>query len=420
METWGVTQECSRNFFMINRDDLRFVRRAMQKGWITGEKIFECVEIVRTGRSSLSLRDLLLQLGYLNSQQVQNVDIDLTPTEEMENPLLVGEQRIASYELLEKIGEGAMGVVYRARHIESHKIVAVKLLNEEFAHDQTFVTRFLREAKNAAKLKNHENIVQAYDFGQDQGRYYFAMELIRGRSLAEILWQKKQLEERTALTIARQIARALQQAHKFSIIHRDIKPENIMISQEGIVKLCDLGLAKDTTQDLYRTSDGITLGTACYVSPEQALGRRNIDIRSDIYSLGITLYQMLTGELPFDENIDSIKTAQHHIHEEVPPIQLKNPRLSPGVIHLVHKMTAKNPDERHNNPADLIQEIDSLLSQNNPNPSPPISPRVTTQLKVLSKKKPNFSILGTWLYWVVGAMMIFLSFFWFWLWWSRQ
>lgn len=404
---------------MINREDLRFVRQAMQKGWITGEKIFECVEMIRTGLSSLGLRDLLVQKGYLTIQQLHDLEIELTPTEEMENPVTPGGiQRVASYELLEQIGEGAMGIVYRARHVENHKIVALKLLNQEFAHDQNFVSRFLREAKNAAKLKNHENIVQAYDFGEDHGHYYFAMELVRGRSLAEILWQKKRLEERTALTIARQIARALQQAHKVSIVHRDIKPENIMISQEGVVKLCDLGLAKDTTQDLYRTSDGITLGTACYVSPEQASGRRNLDIRADIYSLGITLYQMLTGELPFDESSTNMKTAQRHIHEEVPPIQLKNPHLSPGVIHLVHKMTAKNPDERHANPADLIQEMDALLHQNNTN-TPPSFPRVTTQLRALSKKK-NKGNWEAWLYWIVGGMLLFLSIFWLWIWWNQH
>jgi serine/threonine-protein kinase len=194
------------------------------------------------------------------------------------------------------------------------------------------------------------------------------MEFVDGRSLAEILYGRGKLEERTACHITRQVAKALSHAHRFSIVHRDIKPENIMISKDGLVKLCDLGLAKDLSLD-FQQWGGITLGTVYYASPEQASGRKDlVDIRSDIYSLGISFYHMLAGKPPFnDSNIR--KVADSHIHEELPSILQQVPEISPDTVKLLKKMTAKKIQERHQTPEELIEELDCALHGRNP-PNP--------------------------------------------------
>ncbi len=407
---------------MVNRDELRLVRRAVEHGWITGEKIYECIEGLAAEQPGVTLPDILLRKGYLTWKQLKAIEIEIEPKQEIDSSSPGTGKNVGHYELLERIGEGAMGTIYKARHNKTHRIVALKVLNEDLAKDQEFVSRFFREARNSGKLKNHDNIVQAYDWGEHEGQYYFAMELVKGRSLAEILWQKKKLEEYTALTITRQVARALQHAHKFAIIHRDIKPENILISQEGVVKLCDLGLAKDLLQDCYRTNDGVTLGTASYVSPEQASCEKNIDIRADIYSLGITLYQMLTGELPFDEG-NSYQISQQHIHKELPPIQNKNPKLSTGVIRLVHKMTAKKPENRYHDPEELLHELDSLLSSPIPGSDKTVSkqrPPTRMQMQMLSTKKNKPQILWIILYITIGISAIVLALLWAWIWFGKK
>ncbi len=396
---------------MIDRKELRFIRRAIEKGWISGEKVFEYLESMRAQNIlHVSLRDVLLQRGELSWKQLREIEAELTPKAESEAHEGTG-QKISYYEVLEQIGEGAMGSVYRARNTLTNRTVALKLLDPELARDPQFVERFLREAKNAAKLKQHENIVEAYDFGEEAGQYYFVMEFIKGRSLAEILLQKNKLEEHTALTITRQVARALQHANRFSIIHRDIKPENILISQDGVVKLCDLGLAKDTSQDCYKTSDGVSLGTASYIAPEQASASKNLDIRVDIYSLGITLYQMLTGELPFD-GPNSRKIANQHISRELPPLEKKNPHLSSNVIRLVQKMTAKKPGDRYQNPDALLHDLEQLLY--GPAPEKKVrKPGVTpTQLRVLTRKKTSWLSSTKWLYVGIVVMSLVLILLW--------
>ena len=241
---------------MINNNELRFARRVVYKGWISGEKILECIDEIRSAAlaQDKTLMDLLVEKGYLSRKKIRQVQQELEQTDGIKAS---GESApdgrpVGRYRITQKIGEGAMGVVYQATNSSNNRIVALKLLDKELSEDPEFIARFLREARNAAKLKKHENIVEAYDFGQADGRYYFAMEFVNGRSLAEILFCQGLLSERTALSITRQLTRALSHANNFSIIHRDIKPENIIISQDGIVKLCDLGLAKDLSRDFFQ------------------------------------------------------------------------------------------------------------------------------------------------------------------------
>ena len=269
------------------------------------------------------------------------------------------EQRIAGYRLCEKIGEGAMGSVYLAKAIANNKEVALKVLSPDLAQDPMFVARFLREATNATKLKKHPNIVEAYDWGQYNQTYYFAMEYVRGKSLAMLLLEQGKLSERMALFIAIKIAYALNHANKYSIVHRDIKPENVLISLDGAIKLCDLGLAKDLTWDGSLSREGVMLGTACYAAPEQIMGKLEVDSRADIYALGITLYHMLTGQSPLDGKKPHELAMLYAANKPAFNVAA-NKDLSAPIVKVLQKMTAVNPDQRYKDTKALLEDLEGL------------------------------------------------------------
>lgn len=269
------------------------------------------------------------------------------------------EKRIAGYRLCEKLGEGAMGSVYLAKAIANDKEVALKVLSPDLAKDPMFVARFLREATNATKLKKHPNIVEAYDWGQYNQTYYFAMEYVRGKSLATLLLEQGKLSERMALFIAIKIAYALNHANKYSIVHRDIKPENVLISLDGAIKLCDLGLAKDLTWDGSLSREGVMLGTACYAAPEQIMGKLEVDSRADIYALGITLYHMLTGESPLDGKKPHELALLYATNKPAFNVAA-NKNLSAPVVKVLQKMTAVDPNHRYKDTKDLLDDLEGL------------------------------------------------------------
>lgn len=361
---------------IIQRDELTFARRAVRQGLVSGEQMLECIKFLRNSKNS-SLKDILLRTGYANKEAIEKIERSFA-TKELEK-IEEGKTILGSYLLLKKLGEGAMGCVYKAQHTKSKRIVALKILDQELAEDHGFISRFLREAKNAAKLKKHPNIVEAYDIGEYKGKFYFAMEFVDGCSLAQIIYSKGKVTQKQALIICRQIASALEHADRFSIVHRDVKPENILYSPEGVVKLCDLGLAKDLSQDIYHSA-GITLGTACYASPEQSSGNKNVDIRTDIYSLGVCLYQMLTAKLPVNGRF----TIDAHLG------------ISEQTISLLHKMTAQNREDRYQSPGELLRDITNILQGKPVKFSESTMGEVTEQDPyrksqiVLTKKKRNF------------------------------
>jgi len=281
--------------------------------------------------------------------------------------------RIGGYEILAKLGEGGMGAVYKARQLSMQRFVALKILRPVFARDAEFLQRFVREARASAKL-NHPNIMQGIDVGQDGDHHYFAMEYVEGLPVGKILSREGPMPEKRALDMVAQIAKGLEHAWKHNIIHRDIKPENIMITAKGEAKLCDLGLARGTGQDAAITQTGSIVGTPHYISPEQARGETRIDTRSDIYSLGVTLYNMLTGEAPFDGDTSAVVMAKH-INEPVPDPRRLRAELSPAVAALVATMMAKSPPDRPADPTVLLEQIDLVLrgqmpTRTAPSPSP--------------------------------------------------
>lgn len=276
------------------------------------------------------------------------------------------EQGIPGYKIEGILGTGAMAIVFRGRQTSLNRIVAIKVLRSRLAKNDHYVRRFHIEGRSAAKL-NHHNIVSAIDVGRAGDYHYFVMEYVEGDTIDADLKQGKIFEEKEALNIIIQVARALNHAHEHWIIHRDIKPKNIMITKEGIVKLADLGLARELTDIVaIEAEEGQVWGTPYYIAPEQIRGKRDIDGRADIYSLGATLYHMATGRVPFHhENKREIMNM--HLHTRLTPPDHINRKLSIGISEMVEIMMKKNPEDRYQNVKILIDDIESIMKG-----SPPI------------------------------------------------
>jgi len=266
---------------------------------------------------------------------------------------------LAGYEIVERLGQGGMGTVYKARDTIMGRWIAVKLLAPFLADDKEYVKRFFIEARNAQKL-HHPNIVAAYDAGVAGEHKFFIMEFVDGPSLEKAIHSKGVLPEHTAMEITRQVAQALDYAWAHKIIHRDIKPQNIILSGGRTVKLCDLGLSKDVTSDISLTMTGSVNCSPPYASPEQAQGLKDVDVRSDMYSLGVTLYQMCCGELPFKGHSPGQFLIQH-VTEKPPNPLVKNPRLSPQIAKLILRLLEKDPAARPW-PGELAKALTKFLN----------------------------------------------------------
>lgn len=261
------------------------------------------------------------------------------------------------YEILEVVGSGGMAIVYKAKCRLLGRYVAVKMLREELQSDKDFVERFKAEARSAASL-NHPNVVSVYDVGTDGDREYFVMEYIDGITLKEII-DTKQLGWKTACSYAVQIAGAIDHAHKKNIVHRDIKPHNIMITKDNVVKVTDFGIARAVTSSTIVRA-GNVIGSVHYFSPEQACGGA-VDFKSDIYSMGVVLYEMLTGKVPFDAE-NPVAIAKMHVdNEALPPVELNN-EIPETVSDIVLKAMAKQPAKRYQTPAAMATDLKQVIS----------------------------------------------------------
>lgn len=271
---------------------------------------------------------------------------------------MVGKMLGNRYEILEKIGEGGMSIVYRAQCHILNRIVAVKVLKEEYSNDEEFLRKFKNEALSVAKL-NHANIINVFDVGQDGEISYIVMEYVEGKNLKEVLRFQRKFPTSKVLDIARQIAMALEEAHQKKIVHRDIKAQNIMLTFKGVVKVGDFGIAKAVSNSTV-TASGAIMGSVHYFSPEQARGGY-IDERSDLYSLGIIMYEMATGRLPFDGD-SPVNIALKHIQD---PLRFwDTDEISSDCKDMIIKLTQKNPDRRYASASALIKDIDRLQRGN--------------------------------------------------------
>ena len=259
------------------------------------------------------------------------------------------------YEILEQIGTGGMSDVYRAKCHKLNRFVAIKVLKKEYSEDKTFVSKFRAEAQAAAGL-THPNIVNVYDVGDENGIYYIVMELVEGITLKKYIEKKGKIPYKEAVSIAIQVAKGMQAAHSHHIVHRDIKPQNIIISRDGKVKVTDFGIAKAASSSTITSS---TMGSVHYISPEQARGGYS-DERSDIYSFGITLFEMLTGTVPFDGD-STVSVAVQHIQEEIPKPSTVADGIPVSIDMIVLKCTQKKTERRYQDAAELIADLKKSL-----------------------------------------------------------
>jgi serine/threonine-protein kinase len=289
-------------------------------------------------------------------------------------------RRFGAYEVLEELGSGGMGKVYRAKNVTLERLVALKTLAPHLSADQGFVQRFLKEARVAARL-NHPNIVQTYDFGCVEGVYYLAMEYVDGHSLRTYL-KRGRFSERDALQVIRYAVRALAVAHEAGIVHRDIKPDNLMLTAKGELKVVDMGIAKRLDEEAGSglTQTGQAVGTPQYISPEQIRSLKDIDARADIYSLGATMYHLVTGHPPFKGSSGALVMTMHLTHP-LPDPRKYEPSLSEGLCRVLRKMMAKEREERYQDVYALDNDLYRLQMGELPEAEEPSTSGIETMVE---------------------------------------
>jgi eukaryotic-like serine/threonine-protein kinase len=270
---------------------------------------------------------------------------------------MIGTVLSGRYRLEAKLGSGGMSTVYLARDTTLDRSVAVKVMHREMSEQEDQLERFRQEARAVAKL-SHPNVVTVIDAGEDGGHPYIVFEYVEGETLKQRIARVGTLDTQEALAYAIEIARGLTVAHARKMVHRDIKPQNVLIDNEGRAKLTDFGISRQLEQD-GMTATGRVLGTTDYVAPEQAMGR-GVDQRSDIYSLGVVLYEMLTGQVPFQAD-SQVGVAMKHVNEELPDVQLRRPEISAATALVVERATAKDPARRYQEVGEMIDDLSTAL-----------------------------------------------------------
>ena len=304
------------------------------------------------------------------------------------------------YELIEPIGGGGMALVHRAMDHQTDTMVAVKILRSDLAESEEFVERFKREA-HASTTLDHPNIVKAYDVGCDKGDHYIVMEYVNGKTLKRLITEKKHLDVDMTLKIGMQIAHALAHAHDSHIVHRDVKPQNILVEESGVIKVADFGIARGAASTTVTTMAGSgVMGSVHYFSPEQARGR-HMDHRTDIYALGIVLYEMITGHLPF-EGESAVEVAIKHIQEDVRVPERYARQVPVALRDVIHKATRRKKEERYQDINCMIADLEAALENpyqhlkgrrengiSGTRVLQSITPAGAKKWEILSKKKPS-------------------------------
>jgi predicted Ser/Thr protein kinase len=294
-------------------------------------------------------------------------------------------EKIGHYTIVSELGRGGMGVVYKAHEESLNRSVAIKVLGDHLASDEQFLSRFLREARAAGAL-SHPNVIPIYFIGEDNGRHFFAMEYVSGRSVMAMIRQEGKINNPRAAQIVLQAAQGLSAAHEKGIIHRDIKPANLMVDERGVVKIADFGIALAAEAQARLTATGTLMGTPGYLSPEQCLNEV-VDHRADIYALGVTYFEMLTGKLPF--NAESPLALLRQILQENPPdVTQLNPEVDEESRRILMKMIARNRDERYQSCNELIADLDEYLAKHNVR-------SVTANLGARSQAAPGAAAVAT-------------------------
>src|SRR6516164_5665665 len=337
---------------------MSFGQAAVSLGLVTEADVRECTLVQQKMREmgvDEPLGEIMIKKGRLTAPQHQQIlkklGIHVSP--------------IPGYSILAKIGQGGMGTVYKAIQTSVNRTVAIKIMSAQATSEPTYVARFLKEAEAAGHL-NHKNLISAIDAGAAGGYYYFVMEYVTGKSCRDLVNANGPLDEKSALRVALQMADVLDHIHQHKMVHRDIKPENILLTSDLTVKLCDLGLAKSTmATDQSLTQEGLTVGTPYFMSPEQIRGEKDVDIRADLYSLGATLYFLVSQRHPF-EGKSAADTMSMHLKQAVPDVRKFAPKTSEDFAHVLHKLMAKNRAERYQTPVDLAEDLKTVEEGNAP------------------------------------------------------
>jgi len=364
---------------MAREEDLELARALLEAGILQPEKIDQALKFVDQ-REVLgirkSLREVLIELGFVTEKQLEDLEnagagapSDQDQVEErpqrspgVSEPAAADSNIVGGFRLVRPVGQGALGTVWEAEQLSLGKRVAVKILRPDLAQDKQLVERFVREAQAAAKLV-HPNIVQAIDAGEDNGTYFFAMEFVEGRNLKDILARHGKLSEAMVLNVARAVAEGLAAAASQGFVHGDIKPANLMLTPDGQLKIADFGLARPFSQ-----SRPIG-GTPHYMAPEAVTGEGPVDIRSDLYSLGATMFHLLTGRPPFEgQSVKDILKA--HLVQPVPDPRSSRPDISVRTAQIVKKLLAKDPSKRPQSPQVLLDMLARVSSKGTPSKEP--------------------------------------------------
>jgi len=338
--------------------EIRFEQHIVDRGLATEAELKEARRLLNEAEEKgqkLSLPEALVRAGALTKNQALRVLASLK--EETASPTV----QIPGVQLIERIGRGSQAIVYKGRQVSVDRIVAVKILLSKAARDPDSRRRFVQEARSAAQL-SHNNIVQAIDAGESDGYSYFIQEFVDGTTVFDVLkgLGGRPMEEAEALRIITQIAEALAHAHSRGFIHRDVKPKNIMLTKEGVAKLADMGLARQAADaDAALEEIGKAFGTPYYIAPEQVRGDPRIDFRADIYSLGATLYEMVTGRPPFTAQTPQ-QIMQKHVTANLTPPDHVNSKLSAGTSEVIEVMMSKRPADRYNSTEDLLVDLRSV------------------------------------------------------------
>ncbi|MFM1823310.1 MAG: Serine/threonine-protein kinase PknB [Planctomycetota bacterium] len=339
--------------------DTMLGRVVVERGLMSPEELEQCASDVRAAAQSnpTTLTELLVEREFLTRRQVDRLRGDLEAVK--------SSQQIPGYQIIRKLGAGAMATVFLARQLSLDRLVAIKVLPKKYSSNPNFIERFYKEGRAAAKL-SHNNIVAAYDVNQAGEHHYFVMEYVDGDTVYDRIVARKRLPERESLEIIRQVASALQHAHEMGFIHRDIKPKNIMMTTAGVAKLADLGLARAISdKEAAEAESGRAYGTPYYISPEQIRGAVDIGPAADLYGLGATFYHMVTGKVPFEGTTPSQVMHKHLKQPLVPPDHVI-PQISGGTALIIETMLKKDPRERYARAADLVRDLELVLSGQEP------------------------------------------------------
>jgi len=337
----------------ISSEDRAVARLALKNRFLNREQVKECFRRLRSNGDGVQrFEDLAVQQRFLNNDQATALNLAYRRLKKD------NEKRkwsIRGYEMYGKLGEGGLGVVLKAKQTSMNRLVALKILHKRWLDDEEFKQRFLVEARLVGKL-SHQNLIKVYDVGREDWKLYFSMEYVEGETLEQLIEREGPLDPIRAVDYTLQILRGVRYISRFDIVHCDIKPSNILLTTDGVAKLGDFGFVKSNVA-IEVTEEGSVLGTPDYISPEQAMGK-DVDFRSDIYSLGVTLYHMLAKAPPFDGTVSTIMRA--HIRDELPSPRDLNPECPESLVRVVHKMTAKDPDDRYTTFDELFQDLEQV------------------------------------------------------------